>query len=137
MRLQRPSFGRQYRKQMVHVAGVPLTNRAHYCRQQLTIARRACAAPDRPLRQQRQACAKHGGLQIVETAVDTGFDVVPAFTLSAVAQLADARRDGVAAGDHRTPVAKRAEVLRRIEAERRSVSARADWNPALGGEVEI
>jgi hypothetical protein len=135
MRLQLRAFGRQHRKQMVHVARVTFTNRSQGLRQQLTIAAGQRPPPDRPRRQQRQPCAKHRGLQIVETAIYARLDVVSAFTLSAVAELANTRRDRVIAGDDRPTVTNAPEILRRIEAECRGFRPRADRDPAFRGQV--
>ena len=116
MGLQRFSLGKQHRKQMVHVPGVALADRAQRWRQQSPIARRQRPAPNRPLREQRQPRSEDGGLQIVETAVHTRFDVLRALHKGARAvQLGAAlRTEGVG-------------MFARLEREMKKTAARDTW----------
>ena len=66
----------------------------------------------------------------VEPAVDAGFDVMVPVALPAVAQPAHRAASGGIAGDHGATVAERAQVLRRVEAERAGMRSRADRNAA-------
>ena len=66
-----------------------------------------------------------------------GSSMVVAVGLAAVAQPLDARRRARVVGDDRAAVAERAEILRRIEAERAGDADRADRPPVGGGEVRL
>ena len=69
-------------------------------------------------RKVREARSEDGRLHLVESRVETWFEMVVAVRLSAVPQPAQPGRERAVAGHDRAAVAKGTEVLRRIEAER-------------------
>src|SRR5215471_13119831 len=119
-RLKRRAIATEHRKEMIHVPGVELPRHGDaVSRQRLAITPRQRAPRRGGGRQPGEARAKHGSLQFVEPRVHAELRVVIAIGLAAVAQPRDPLGQLPIACQHRAPVAERAEVLRRVEAERR------------------
>ena len=103
--------------------------------QRRAIARRQRAPPAGPAGEARQPRAQDGRLHLVEPRVDARLLVMVAVGLAAVAQPPDPVGERAIVGDDRAAIAERAEILRRIEAERAGDADRADRPP--GGRREV
>ena len=125
-----------YREQMIDVLGVgmrspqPIGERA-------VITRGKRAPPCDPLPETREPRAQNGGLQLVEPAVHACFGVMIAIDLSSVAKPPQPSRKRRVGGDDGAAVAERAEVLRRIEAERPRHADRANWPAACRRQMRL
>ena len=119
----------EHRKQVVDVASVVFgwDGERRGRARRLAIAPGNRAAAFGPAAEERQPRAQNRGLHLVEPAVGAKLVVAIPRGLPAVAQPLDPRRERGVAGDDRAAVAERAEVLRRIEAERTGDADRADW----------
>ena len=115
-------------EQVVHVARIALRRARRQAppASAVAVARGERAAPGGPAGEPRQPRAQDGRLHLVEPRIDAGFLMVIAIGLAAVSQPPDPLGERAIVGDDRAAVAERAEILRRIEAERAGDADRAD-----------
>ena len=96
-------------------------------REATTVRERQFAAPARPLVAGAASRARRiAACSFVEPAVDAGFDVHDSGRSVLHCAAADPFGDGAVVRDDGAAVAKRAEILRRVEAERAADAERAD-----------
>ena len=119
LRLQRGAPAAAHDEEMIHVTGVALGRDVHgTAGERRPVRGGERPAPRRPPGEARQARAQDRGLHLVEPRVDAELFVTVAIDLAAVAQAPDAIGERRSLVIDRAAVAERAEILRRVEAER-------------------
>src|SRR5262245_36320563 len=115
---------------MIHMAAVQFHRYMHVCAGKgAAIFCRQRASLRRAIAKQRQTRSENSCLQLVETAVDAGVDVVVSVSLSAVSETGNAIGQRSVIRNDSAAIAERAEIFRRIETERAGRAKRPNGPP--------
>ncbi len=125
-------------EQVVHMPGIHFIGKRHRrgCERRAVLGCQR-PAPRGPLREERKAGTHDRGLHFVEPRIDARLLMPIPIGLAAVSQPLDARRERLIVGHDGAAVAERAEILRRIEAERSRDADCADRTPGSGREMRL
>src|SRR5262245_13129508 len=135
--LRRRALGTPDGKQVIDMAGIALLDGTQPGVERTAVLMCQFAATLGPGAEIRQTGAENRGLHLVEPAVHARLRMDVAIGLASIAKPLEALGNSPVVCDRRAAVPQRAEILRRVEAERAADAEGPDGRTAPGGEMRL